>query len=238
MNPDLERLLDLQDKDMALLEVDGRLDEVLQEEQALDEAVGAAEAAIGVAQRGVAESIRRRIEVEGKVETYRKLQEGRRKRIEVSRPGKETTQLMAELDLARQVLAREESEWFRAQEAVQAQEARVADAEAQVEALKAEQVAPREALSARRAELEAERAAALEARDASAKAVAKPLRSRYERLRGSRAPVAVVPLVGDACGACYTAVPMNRRSQMRMSGMVDGCEECGVMLYYVEVTTA
>ena len=236
MTPDLEKLLDLQEKDMALLEVDQRLDAVLEEEQALDEAIGAAESHVGVAQRSVAESIRRRIEVEGRVETYRKLQEGRRKRIEVSRPGKDTAALMAELDLSRQVLAREESDWFRAQETVQAQEARVAEAEAQVEALKTEQVELREALAARKSELEAERAVALEARDKSAAAVAKPLRSRYERLRGSRAPVAVVALAGDACGACFTAVPMNRRAQMRMSGVIDGCEGCGVMLYYIEVS--
>jgi uncharacterized protein len=234
MNPDLEKLLDLQDKDVALLAVDQRLDAVLAEEQELDEAVRRAEAAVGVAQRGVAESIRRRIEVEGRVETYRKLQEGRRKRIEVSRPGKETSQLMAELDLSRQVLAREESDWFRAQEAVQAQEARVAEAEAQVEALKTGQVEARTGIAARRAELEAERAVALAARNQSADAVPKPLRSRYERLRGSRSAVAVVALAGDACGACYTAVPMNRRSQMRMTGAVEGCEACGVMLYYVD----
>ena len=234
MNPDLERLLDLQAKDQVLVAVDERLEELAAEAEALDEAVRAAESSIGVAQRSVAESVRRRIEVEGRVETYRKLQEGRRKRIEVSRPGKDTTTLMAELDLSRQVLAREESDWFRAQEAVQAQEARVAEAEAQVEALKAEQVEPRAALEARKAELDAERAAALEARDASAASVPKPLRSRYERLRGSRAPVAVVALAGDACGACFTAVPMNRRAQMRMTGVVDSCEGCGVMLYYVE----
>jgi len=234
MTPDLEKLLDLQDKDIALLQVDQALDEVLQEEEALDEAVRQAEAAVGVAQRGVAEAVRRRIEVEGRVETYRKLQEGRRKRVEVSRPGKETAQLMAELDLARQVLAREESDWFRASEAVQAQEARVAEAEAAVEALKAAQGDPRESIAARKAELDADRAVKLAARDASAAAVDKSLRSRYERLRGSRAVVAVVALSGDACGACYTAVPMNRRAQMRMSGVVDGCEGCGVMLYYAD----
>jgi predicted nucleic acid-binding Zn-ribbon protein len=234
MNADLEQLLDLQDKDFALLEVDQRLEALLEEEEALDEAVREAEAAIGVAQRSAAESIRRRIEVEGRVETYRKLQEGRRKRIEVSRPGKDTTTLMAELDLSRQVLAREESEWFRAQETVQAQEARVVEAEAQVESLKAEQVEARTGLAGRRAELEGERAVALAAREESAAKVAKSLRSRYERLRGSRAPRAVVALAGEACGACFTAVPMNRRSQMRMTGSVDSCEACGVMLYYVE----
>lgn len=234
MTPDLEKLLDLQAKDQALLAVDQRLDALQQEEQALDDALRAAESTIGVAQRGVAESIRRRIEVEGRVETYRKLQEGRRKRIEVSRPGKDTTTLMAELDLSRQVLAREESDWFRAQEAVQGQETRVADAEAQVEALKAEQVAARGALAETRTAVEAEQKVALAARDACAALVPKPLRARYERLRGSRAPVAVVALAGDACGACFTAVPMNRRAQMRTTGVVDACEGCGVMLYHAD----
>lgn len=236
MTPDLEKLLELQDKDLALLQVDQVLEKVLQEEEELDEAVRQAESAVGVAQRGVAEATRRRIEVEGRVETYRKLQDGRRKRVEVSRPGKETVQLMAELDLARQVLAREESDWFRASEAVQAQEARVAEAEAAVEALKAAQGEPRAAIAARRAELEADRAVKLTARDECAATVNKALRSRYERLRGSRAVVAVVALSGDACGACFTAVPMNRRAQMRMSGVVDACEGCGVMLYYVEAS--
>jgi len=234
MTPDLEKLLDLQDKDLALLQVDQALEKVLQEEEALDEAVRQAEGAVAAGQRGVAEAIRRRIEVEGRVETYRKLQEGRRKRVEVSRPGKETAQLMAELDLARQVLAREESDWFRASEAVQAQEARVAEAEAAVEALKESQGEPRAAIAARRAELEADRAGKVSDRNACAATVEKSLRTRYERLRGSRATVAVVALAGDACGACFTAVPMNRRAQMRMSGVVDGCEGCGVMLYYAD----
>ena len=88
MNPDLEKLLDLQAKDLALLEWTA----------ARRGAPGGAGARRGRAprrgapsawrQRGVAEAIRRRIEVEGRVETYRKLQEGRRKRIEVPGPAR------------------------------------------------------------------------------------------------------------------------------------------------------
>ena len=142
---------------------------------------------------------------------------------------------MAELDLSRQVLAREESDWFRAQEAVQAQEARVAEAEAAVEALKAEQGEPRErAGDQARGARGGARGGAGGARRRARPRSRKPLRSRYERLRGSRAPLAVVALSGDACGACFTAVPMNRRAQMRMSGVVDACEACGVMLYYAD----
>ena len=40
--------------------------------------------------------------------------------------------------------------------------------------------------------------------------------------------------VGGACGACYTAVPLNRRSQIRSGAVLDGCEACGVILYPAE----
>ena len=232
MHPELVKLLDLQDKDLALLDVDQRLRAAMEEVESLDQVVREAEARVDAARGAVQDGSRRRDEVEAKVETYRKLQEGRRKRLEVTRPGKETPPLMAELDLARQVLAREEGEWLRAAESVTSLEAKVAELERAVEDLRGEQTAPRAELGARMAELEAERAAKSNVREASAGQIEKQLRARYERLRRSRAPRAVVPLAGDACGACYTAVPMNRRSLIRNGSVIEGCEACGVILYF------
>jgi hypothetical protein len=57
---------------------------------------------------------------------------------------------------------------------------------------------------------------------------------RYDRLRRARAASVVVPLSGDACGACFTAVPRNRRSQIRAGVLLEGCEACGVILYSVD----
>jgi predicted nucleic acid-binding Zn-ribbon protein len=57
---------------------------------------------------------------------------------------------------------------------------------------------------------------------------------RYDRLRRARAQSVVVPLSGDACGACFTAVPRNRRSQIRAGMLLEGCEACGVILYSAE----
>jgi mono/diheme cytochrome c family protein len=37
------------------------------------------------------------------------------------------------------------------------------------------------------------------------------------------------------CGACHTAVPLNRRSQIRSGTVVDGCEACGAILYPPEL---
>ena len=69
------------------------------------------------------------------------------------------------------------------------------------------------------------------ARQESAATVERNLLIRYDRLWNSRATTVVVPLQGDACGACHTAVPRNRRSQIRAGTHIEGCEACGVILY-------
>jgi len=45
----------------------------------------------------------------------------------------------------------------------------------------------------------------------------------------------IVPLVGGACGACHTSVPMNRRSQIRTGAVLGNCEACGAILYPPEL---
>jgi hypothetical protein len=82
--------------------------------------------------------------------------------------------------------------------------------------------------------LEAERATALAAREASASTLDKTLRLRYDRLRANRRGDVVVSVRGVACGACFTAVPMSRRSQIRTGLLIEGCEACGVILYAEE----
>jgi predicted nucleic acid-binding Zn-ribbon protein len=61
--------------------------------------------------------------------------------------------------------------------------------------------------------------------------VERTLRARYDRLWSSRFAVVVVALRGDACGACFTSIPRNRRSQIRAGTHIDTCEACGVILY-------
>ena len=72
------------------------------------------------------------------------------------------------------------------------------------------------------------------ARSASAAQVERGLLLRYDRLWSSRSTTVVVALRGDACGACFTAIPRNRRSQIRAGTHIDGCEACGVILYPAE----
>jgi len=86
-------------------------------------------------------------------------------------------------------------------------------------------------VAARRGVLEADREAAMREREASAAQLEKSIRSRYDRLRRTRSSDVVVPLVGGTCGSCHTAIPMNRRGQIRAGHVIDACEACGAILY-------
>jgi uncharacterized protein len=234
MHADLVKLLDLQSKDSAIDEIDRRLRALQAEVAALDQAVQRARDGLDGARRAAGDGVRRRDELEAKVDSYRILQDRRVQRLETVRNPKEASTLMAELELARSVMAKEESEWVRSAEAVTGLERKVTEEESKVAAVDLEQAPERARLEERRLALVAEREAAVREREASAEQIDKPLRTRYDRLRRSRARDVVVPLVGGTCGACHTSIPLNRRSQIRSGAIIDGCEGCGAILYPTE----
>jgi predicted nucleic acid-binding Zn-ribbon protein len=231
MHADLMKLVDLQAKDAAVAMVDQRLAAVSQNLVALDQALQKAKENLESARRAAVESQRRRDELEAKIESYRVLQERRRERLEHVRNPREASTLMAEFDLARSVMSNEENEWVRSSDALSLLESRVKEEERNVEALEAAQAPERAMIRDRRAAVEAERAAAVKEREATAEGIDKALRTRYDRLRKTRTSEVVVPLIGGTCGACHTAVPLNRRGQIRAGLVLEGCEACGAILY-------
>jgi uncharacterized protein len=231
MHADLVKLLDLQAKDAAIAEVDQRLAQVAQELVVLDQALQRARDSLEAAQRAAGDGQRRRDELETKIESYRILQERRSQRLEQVRNPKEASTLMAELDLARSVMAKEENEWVRTADALSLLESRVKDEERNLDALQAAQSSERAGIAERQGAIEVERAAIAQEREASAAVIDKALRNRYERLRRSRTNDVIVPLAGGACGGCHTSVPMNRRGQIRAGLVIEGCEACGAILY-------
>jgi predicted nucleic acid-binding Zn-ribbon protein len=231
MTEDLVKLLDLQTKDLALLELDVRSEEIAAEEEALERDVAAAQARADQAAREAATAAGRRDELEQRIESYKKLNERRKQRLEFVRNPKEAATLMAELDLAQSVVKREEGEWVKSADVVTAAEEKAKAAAAAVDEVRAGQAEARAAVAAKRAALETERNAAVDARNASAEEVEKALRQRYERLFRSRKRAVVVAMVGVTCGACRTAVPTSRRAQIRSGAAVEACESCGVILY-------
>jgi uncharacterized protein len=231
MHADLVKLLDLQAKDLAVVEVERRMHALREETGVLDQALDRAREGLEAAKRAVADAERRRDELEQKIESYRVLQERRQQRLEHVRNPKEASSLMAELDLARSVVAKEENEWVRSSDAVTQAQFKAAEEERNVDGVAEGQTPERERLAARRRELEAELARAQQEREDSASRLERSLRIRYDRLRKARSGDVIVPLVNGACGACHTSIPLNRRSQIKSGSLVDTCEVCGAILY-------
>jgi predicted nucleic acid-binding Zn-ribbon protein len=231
MHPDIAKLLQLQAKDIALLEADRALDVVLAEIEALDQQLAEQGAAVERARLQVADTTRRRAEVDEKIANYRKLEERGKLRLESVKVPRELQAVNTELDLARSILAKEEGEWLRLSEQLSLQEKALGEAERQLAEFRESQDAARSEIRSRQEEAEASRLAALADRDAAAGEVERALRTRYERLRSNKSVGVVVALAGAACGACYTTVPLNRRSQIRAGTLIEFCESCGVILY-------
>ncbi len=234
MHPELEALLALQEKDQAVMATEEALAALEPELLALDEAQAAAERQLQAAQAQIRAALDRREELEGKIANYRNMQEQRRQRLEWVRGAKEASTLMAELDLTRSVLAKEEAEFMRSGDAVMEAERRAAEAEKALQELRAGQATLREGLDARRQAAAGESARALGEREQTAAKVSAALLTRYERIRRGKAPLALYPLHSDACGHCFTAVPTQRRALIQRGVSIESCEACGVLLYTKE----
>jgi predicted nucleic acid-binding Zn-ribbon protein len=231
MHPDLEKLLDLQSKDNALKAVDTALAEVLAAETALDDRLKRAERDVETSTRSAAEATSRRDDLMRRVEEYKVQQQRRQSRLDQVKNMKEANAVTAEIDLGRQVLAREEAEWLQVAEELGRLDTKQAAAVAVLAEARAAQEGERSALNARRAALEAERGLAFAARSESAGKLDRPLRTRYDRLHNSKSANALVPLSGFSCSVCFTAVPISRRAHIKDRLLIDGCEVCGAILY-------
>ena len=234
MHPDLEPLLVLQDADVAVASCGARLKALEPEVRLLDEQIVAAERVVEQARAGIQAALDRRDGLEGKIASYRTMQEQRRQRLEWVRGAKEASTLMAELDLARTVLAKEAAEFMRSGDAVGEAERKTAEAENALDKVRDAQAAQREAIDGRRQAIATERESAELERDRASRGVNPVLLSRYDKIRRGKAPLAIYPLHGSSCGNCFTAVPTQRKALIQRGATIEGCEACGVLLYAKE----
>src|SRR2546427_12851316 len=104
---------------------------------------------------------------------------------------------------------------MRSGDAVTEAERKAAEAERALEEVRERQAPLREALAGEREQIAAERERAFAERERATAGVTPRLLARYERIRRGKAPLALYALPGDACGACFTAVPEIGRASCR-----------------------
>jgi len=234
VHPDLVSLLALQERDLAVATVQKELDALRPEEEVLDAELDAQTKALEEAQRAVTAAEARRQELETRIAGYKQMQERRRQQLEYVRGAKEAATMMAEIDMARSVLVKEEADFLRSADWVIEAEKKLKDQTKAHAAVVAQQAEARAALAERRAAIEARLAEAVGARVSTAAEISKPLLDRYDRIRRGRTPVVLFPLRQDACGHCHTAVPLQRRQLIYQGQTLEACEGCGVLLYVEE----
>jgi len=234
VHPDLVSMLALQERDVAVAGVQKDLDALNPEVAVLDAELETQTKALEEAQRAVVSAETRRQELEARIAGYKQSQERRRQQLEYVRGAKEASTLMAEIDLARGVLVKEEAEFLRSGDWVVEAEKKLKDQTKAHAAVVAQQAEARAALAERRGAIEARLAEAVAARAAAAGEVRAALLTRYERIRRGRTPVVLFPLRQDACGHCNTAVPLQRRQLINQGQTLEACEGCGVLLYVEE----
>jgi chromosome segregation ATPase len=139
MRADLVKLLDLQAKDAVLSDAEQRLIALDRNAAALDQALQRARESLEAAKQALAEGRRRRDEMEAKIESYRLLQDRRKQRLDQVKTTKEASAVMAELELARSVMAKEESDWVRTADGVVQLEIRVQAEESNLKTVESSQ---------------------------------------------------------------------------------------------------
>ena len=231
MLAELRTLLELQEKDRLIEGIKGEIAAFEPELTDLDGVLLAAEERLAAARRAITDAGERRVQLEAKIESFRVAQERRRQRLEWVQGAKEAANLMAEIDLGRTVLAREEAEWIRSSGQLQEAEEAVTESEQSVEEIRTSQAARREEIGALQAECRDRLTAAEADRKAFTGKLSPRALTQYERIRRGRAPFALYALHGDACGHCFTAIPMHRRQELQAGQSITLCESCGVLVY-------
>ena len=231
MQPELVALLAVQEDDAVIRGIESELGALSPRIASLDKA----------RQRAHDELERSRVAIERETERYKTLNDRitdhREKHernlatLEQARKVREATAAMAQVEMARRVLAEEESELTgmarRLGEMTSAQEAHRAAAAT----LDEEQTTARAEIAAEQQRLNAQLTQARAVRDEKAKEVNAGLLSRYDRISTRRRSNALFAIRGLTCGACDTAIPLQRRNALMVAGLIDVCEACGVLLY-------
>jgi uncharacterized protein len=231
VQPELVALLAVQEDDGAIRSIERELAALAPRIESLDKARLRAHGEVERARVAIERETERYRALDARITDHREKHERNLATLDQARKLREATAAMAQVEMARRVLAEEESELAgmarRLGEMTSAQEAHRQTAEA----LDAEQATTRAEIAAEQARLDAELRAARSVRDEKAKAIEPGLLSRYNRIALRRKSDAVFAIRGLTCGACDTAIPLQRRNALMVAGLIDVCEACGVLLY-------
>jgi hypothetical protein len=233
VNPELQALLVVQDDDATIRGIEARLAALAPRLAALDTAQRRAAEDAARSEAALEKELVKHRLLEGRIADHRDRHEKNVAILNNAAKLKEATAAAAQVESARRALADEESELLAATRRITDLRTAVAVHRDALQSITAEQAEARASVGAEKAAIDAELAVARAKRAASAQHVGASLLSKYDRIHTRRRTEVLVALHADySCGACETAIPLQRRLPMSTGTLVEPCEGCGVLLYY------
>ena len=232
MNNDLEALLALQADDVVIHGLDARLESLEPRIRELDLRRARLTDALARSASAVADEEKKQAWVRDKIAEHKALIERNASQLDAVTNMKMATAATAQMDQAKAIVVAEEGDLVVINRKLDELRAVLDTQQRELATLAAAQEAVRGEVAAERAEIDSALAVARASRARAAEAVPASLRSKYDRIRVRRQPEAVFAMNGYSCGACDTAIPMQRRHSMSTTGAIDVCEGCGVLMYF------
>jgi len=230
MQQEVEALLALQDDDLKIREIEDQIRSLDPQLADFDRKREQAAAALTRAEVAVQAEEKKQRELQSRLSQHRTLQERNLHQLEDVKRLREATAATAQVEATRRLMAEDESEIAILGRRINEMNAAVTSSRQALASLEEQQKAARPEIEAKRSELKVQLDAAKRDRDGRAVSVSRPMLGKYDRIRGKRTQ-ALYALRGGSCGNCDTAVPLQRRNIMSVSGQIEVCEACGVLLY-------
>lgn len=230
MQDEVEALLALQDDDLKIREIEDQIRSLDPQLAEFDRKREQAAAALTRAEAAVQAEEKKQRELQSRLSQHRTLQERNLHQLEDVKRLREATAATAQVEATRRLMAEDESEIAILGRRINEMNAAVASSRQALVSLEEQQKAARPEIEAKRSELQVQLDAAKRDRNGRAVSVSRPMLGKYDRIRGKRTQ-ALYALRGGSCGNCDTAVPLQRRNIMSVSGQIEVCEACGVLLY-------
>jgi predicted nucleic acid-binding Zn-ribbon protein len=230
MLQEVEALLALQQDDLKIREIESQIESLDPLLADLDKKRNQAAAALTRAQAVVQVEEKKQRELQSRLSQHKTLQERNLHQLEDVKRMREATAATAQVESTRRLMAEDESELAILGRRIAEMNSDIIASKQALAAVEHEQQEARPEIESKRAALLSQREDAKRDRDGRAVAVSRAMLGKYDRIRGKR-PQALYALRGGSCGNCDTAVPLQRRNMMAVSGEIEVCEACGVLLY-------
>lgn len=229
---DLTALLALQSDDIVIHEIETKMAALAPRIAELDARANRIKDTIERQGGLVAAEEKKQAFLRDKIAEHRQLIERNQHQLDAVKTMRQATAAAAQMDQAKRIVAGEESDLLALNRRLEELRGVLNSAKADLAALEAEQATARAEVASERETLDAELKTAMAKRKGTAEGVPAALRTRYDRTRNKKRVHVVVALNGLSCGACDTAIPMQRRHSMLATNAIEVCEVCGVMMYH------